>query len=149
MRVGEEVQEAIAARLEQERDRIRQEAEWETRNRNREASRMFLAQVAAPVFAVAFETLNLGVLELTAAALSERWTTPEPGEDAPRSARVRWYARRIAGAVLHSAVQFNDLVLGPEHIAGHLQGVALTWGISLPDDWDAQAARYTPQTEAA
>lgn len=130
----ERSQESAAKNL----NRDAQKKQWEIEFQNRKRVDAFLWEVASQVFAVAFCDLPDAVLPDLASALGD--AKSEKPED--RTERRVFYLRRIARDVLYDGLSWNDRDLGAAHVAGHLVGVATTWGVRLPDDWDVLAEGF-------
>lgn len=144
--VREEVRQEAEAQRQREAERqARNETDKERREREkkiRELSNAFLWNVAGPVFGRAFEAVNPQVLEDLARAewdyvLRQRGDIPEDPIE-----RAGFYRRFLAYEIIEDPLGWDELAMGAEHIAGHLESVALTWGIDLPADWHEQALGY-------
>jgi ParB/RepB/Spo0J family partition protein len=116
----------------------RHEQIWENRRINREKCQLFLRNVAAPVFAVAYSKIDsIGMLE--SLVISLRCL---PGGQWPEDRKGKLQLLRSAAAfgVLNFICEVKDH--GAIDLAKDLQGLATTWGgISLPADWMEQAER--------
>ena len=124
-----------AARVEEERNR---DANRETARKNNEKARAFFRDVAPGCFSVAFSKLdNVGALMAVVALDADDFK-----EDTSRAEKLRVLRESLARAGIGRGLSWKDFEEGPEHIARHLQGVATTWGVQLPEDWMATAARY-------
>ena len=112
-------------------------ANREIEDKNRDQSRKFLAEVALDCFAVAFSKFdNLGVM-MALARVNDNGT-----EDMPRAKKLQVLRRMLAGKALDHVYEWKDMLQGPVLFAEHLQGVATSWGVKLPEDWLETAARY-------
>lgn len=138
---AEEVKKEQQARDTQKRLEQERAANRELVDKRRALAQEFVKQVAGPIFAVAFRDLNVSILE----AIARKFRGRQFDEDLPEDTKERHaFARRFVATLLldgfFSWVSYAD---GTTKIAKHLQGVAKTWGVKLPDDWDEQILRFT------
>jgi ParB/RepB/Spo0J family partition protein len=100
-----------------------EEQRREEEQKNRKAADAFLAEIAVPIFAHAFDSIPEGVLKDMSYAFN-RWTDIEDGKSA------------ITQYVLNQAYDWKLRSLGPQHIATLLVEKAKAWGVTLPGNWD-------------
>lgn len=129
-----------AAKVEYERNR---EANRELEQLNREQARKFLVDVALSSFAVAFAKFdNVGVM-MALARVEE-----SDVKDLPRAQKISFLRRVLAERALSHVYEWRDMLQGPVRFAEHLQGVAASWGVNLPEDWLDTAARFANESVA-
>ena len=116
-------------------------ANRETARKNNEKARAFFRDVAPGCFSVAFLKLdNVGALMDVVGLDADDFE-----ENTSRAEKLRVLRESLARAGIGRGLGWQDFEEGPEHIARHLQGVATTWGVKLPDDWMETAARYAAE----
>ena len=126
-----------AARAEEERKR---DDNRENEQKNSDQARQFLNEVALDCFAVAFAKLdNIGLMMALARV------NDDGKDDLPRSKKLQLLRRHLAARVLDYVLSWQDKAQGSVFVADHLQGVATTWGVKLPDDWMETAARFAAE----
>jgi ParB family chromosome partitioning protein len=101
--------------------------EWE----NRKLSVSFIEKVAVPIFAPVFAGMDK--VEPLLALL--RIKPDKEFEKAGKGKKLEMLRQKIAGQALDYVVDFPMKKNGPLATAKHLQGVAKTWGVKLPDNW--------------
>ncbi len=108
--------------------------------KNCEKSRVFLRDSAAAIFAPALAGIKS---KGTLSALYRRMIHEDAGEMSANDMR-----RGIIYSVLDDEVEYEQMEQGTVAVARHLQGVATTWGVELPDDWLEIAARFDAPSDA-
>jgi len=104
---------------------------------NQDKARQFLSEQARHYFAAGFEKMdNLAVL-LDLIGIADK----SFGEKS-RKQKLAELRLELARRALNNVVDWQMSQKGPAAVAKHLQGVATTWGIRLPEDWLEMAARY-------
>lgn len=131
---------AIEARS-QEEQRLR-----EIGQENRPKTVAFLEQVAVEVFAQAFAEIKSIAPILALFSLSEQEAFGK--EPLTRSEKLAQLRRKLADRALDNIVRWDMQMKGPLVAAEHLQGVAATWGVQLPEDWMLMAGRFAGETVA-
>lgn len=115
-------------------------AERDLANKRYEQSNIFLKTEAMPVFAQATSKLeSIGfMLDFL------RHHQLDLDDDAPRAEKLRVLREHLAHLALNNAMPYGIRQDGPLALAKHLEGVAKTWGVTLPGDWMERAANYEP-----
>jgi ParB-like chromosome segregation protein Spo0J len=115
-------------------------AEKELSQKRYEQSKAFLATETLPFFAQAVSKLeSIGfMLDLL------KHHALNFDDDAPRAEKLRFLREHLAYMALNNAIPYMLHNEGPLALAKHLEGVAKTWGVTLPDNWMERAANYEP-----
>lgn len=144
--VGETARKLIEKRK-QANGRSEQEQQWaeESRRRNidwenRRHSGAFIKEVAGLVFAPAF--VGMDKVEPLVALLHRGDIVIAGFEKASRGKKLELLRQEMAERALDNVIGYAIQERGPLAVAGHLQGVATTWGVTLPADWLKLAEPY-------
>jgi ParB/RepB/Spo0J family partition protein len=105
----------------------------------RQGNEQFLS-LAVPVFAAGFS-------ELTNIAAMESLTGPKTKPDWPKAKKLQALHEALAEDALDKELDSQQRERGPVAIAKHLAGMAKTWGVKLPKDWDERAKALMPAEE--
>ena len=118
--------------------RQRQETNGELYRLNQGKTREFVIEQAYQYFVAGFEKMdNLAALMDVLGIEEKDFSTEKTRKDKLAALRLE-----LARRALNNIVDWQMTQQGAPFVAKHLQGVATTWGIRLPDDWLEIAARY-------
>ena len=65
-----------------------------------------------------------------------------------RAGKLKLLQTRLAEVALTHECSWETQSKGPVSIAKHLQGLARTWGVKLPEDWLEKAKAFESEQEA-
>jgi ParB/RepB/Spo0J family partition protein len=115
-----------------------QAEKWEKQRRlqnieseNRQHSGSFIENVAAPIFAPAFAGMDK--VEPLLALL--QMDPDKKFEAASKGKKLELLRQEMADRALEHVANYEIKKNGPLATAKHLQGVAKTWGVKLPENW--------------
>jgi ParB family chromosome partitioning protein len=142
--VGKKAHKLIEKRK-KDNDRSAQESKYAEGRRqqnieleNRMQSNNFIENVAAPVFAPAFA----GVEKVEPLLALLQRDPDKKFKAASKGQQLELLRQEMADRALDHIVNFPIKKNGPLATAKHLQGVAKTWGVKLPDNWLYLARPY-------
>jgi ParB family chromosome partitioning protein len=116
--------------------------QYELRQKMQAASEKFEEAEVFPLFATLLDPLdNLGLL--VAMAQLDEVDFTRGGKSPSRKEKLRRCRIDIMTDILGGETNEGE---GPTLLAKHLQGLAKTWGLSLPKDWLEKAKAFEPET---
>lgn len=119
-------------------------ASYEKRKAAEKKVSAFLWNRAAPLFIPLLPVECLPLLEAINEDISSFLDVPEdaiPFENAKSKTKIEFLRRMIVGSMLVKIlnIDYEDSDTPVTIVAKHLQGVARTWGVTLPKDWMKKA----------
>ncbi len=136
----------LAKRKQEQLSQIKQD-DWARERELREAADRFVEEHAYQAFGNVFDALKKLYPMMALASVDE--TRTDNGFDRywkglGTAEKLEFLRKQLAKHALNYVLGWSIAKQGPVSTAKHLKGVALTWGVKLPENWLEVAASYEP-----